>query len=344
MPRPLGWSLWEPFNRTEHPVSLAMDDDDFIRQDIKFTATLPPPTFIHSPGVAIKYFLHGYHSDESMLAGAAVISSDGLCPPFDASPNKNLFQHLFEIKFNYENHSCIRGISPCEFACCFGFFDDLTYRLSQPANKFSLDAAIPARTSAWLFEQVHAHLTFLRDSNCEIFSPNQFAAPAATIQAFVNGAIGARLPSHAQWVEAYAADPECCAMRDLVLNPGKLSKETLKGIHYTYCQLLRQSFIVIKDDMLIFREPIRGSNSYTCLQIIPRGLHDIIFIVFHSNPIGGHLNAYHTLHRLHLWYHWPEMYSFIKQMCSACPGCALANPTCSTSSELVYHFPIDAPF
>ena len=132
-----------------------------------------------------------------MLAGAAVISSDGLCPPFDASPNNNLFQHLFGIEFNYDNHSRVRGISPFEFARCFGFIDDLTYRLSQPANKFSLDAAVPARTSAWLFEQVHAHLTFIRDSNCEIFSPNQFAAPAATIQAFVNGAISSCLPSHA---------------------------------------------------------------------------------------------------------------------------------------------------
>jgi hypothetical protein len=38
------------------------------------------------------------------------------------------------------------------------------------------------------------------------------------------------------------------------------------------------------------------------------------------------------------------MYSFIKRMCIACPGCALSNPTRSTSSELVYHFPIEAPF
>jgi len=121
-----------------------------------------------------------------------------------------------------------------------------------------------------------------------------------------------RLPSRARWVEAYAADPECCAIRDLVLNPGKISKETLKGVHYTYRQPLRQSFIVIEDDMLIFREPIRGSTSYTHLQIVPQGLYDIIFIAFHSNPIGGHLNAYRTLHRLHLRYHWPEMYSFIK--------------------------------
>jgi hypothetical protein len=96
--------------------------------------------------------------------------------------------------------------------------------------------------------------------------------------------------------------------------------------------------------MLIFCEPIQGSTSYTCLQIFPRGLYDIIFIVFHSNPIGGHLNASHTLHQLCLCYHWPGMYSFIKQMCNACPGCALSNVTCSTSSELVYHLPIDAPF
>ncbi len=171
MPWPLGLFLWEPFNRTEHSVSLAVDDDDFMRQDVKFTAMLPPSTFIHSPDVAIKYFFHGCHSDESMLAGA-VISFDRLCPPFDASLNKNLFQNLFGIEFNYENHSRVRGISPFEFARCFGFIDDLTYRLSQPANKFSLDAAVPSRTSAWLLEQVRAHLTFLHDSNCEIFSPN----------------------------------------------------------------------------------------------------------------------------------------------------------------------------
>ena len=56
--------------------------------------------------------------------------------------------------------------------------------------------------------------------------------------------------------------------------------------------------------MLIFREPIQGSTSYTRLQIVSRGLYDIIFIAFHSNPIGGHLNAYRTFHQLHLRYHW----------------------------------------
>jgi hypothetical protein len=82
-----------------------------------------------------------------MLAGAAVVLSDGLCPPFDASPNKNMFQHLFGIKFHYENHSHIHDILPFKFACCFRFNNNLTYWLSQPANEFCLDAAVPGRTS-----------------------------------------------------------------------------------------------------------------------------------------------------------------------------------------------------
>jgi hypothetical protein len=38
------------------------------------------------------------------------------------------------------------------------------------------------------------------------------------------------------------------------------------------------------------------------------------------------------------------MYAFVKRMCQACPGCALANPTRSKSSELIYNIPIEAPF
>jgi hypothetical protein len=92
-------------------------------------------------------------------------------------------------------------------------------------------------------------------------------------------------------MEAYAANPECCAIRDLILNPSKMCRKTLKSVHYSYQQPLCQSLIMIEDKMLIFREPIQGSTSYTCLQIVPKGLYDIIFIAFHSNPIGKHLNA-----------------------------------------------------
>ncbi len=36
------------------------------------------------------------------------------------------------------------------------------------------------------------------------------------------------------------------------------------------------------------------------------------------------------------------MWAYVSQMCQACPGCALANPTYSKSSELVYIFLVDA--
>jgi hypothetical protein len=71
----------------------------------------------------------------------------------------------------------------------------------------------------------------------------------------------------------------------------EMCRETLKSVHYSYRQPLCQSLIVIKDEMLIFHKPIQGSTSYTRLQIVPKGLYDIVFIAFHSNPIGGHLNA-----------------------------------------------------
>jgi hypothetical protein len=69
---------------------------------------------------------------------------------------------------------------------------------------FSLDSAMPTFTSAWLFKQVHAYLVYLQDANTELFLPNQFAVPTATIQAFVNVAIGTWLPSQDQWIRAYS--------------------------------------------------------------------------------------------------------------------------------------------
>jgi hypothetical protein len=185
---------------------------------------------------------------------------------------------------------------------------------------------------------------FVRDSNCKLFLPNRWAASAASIQLFVNGAIGSRLPSRSRWVDAYKNDPACTLIRNLVLHPGKICKSTLKDVHYVYRQPLRQLHIVIEDEMLIFREPICGSMSYTRLQIVPAELRDILFVAFHSNPIGGHLDMACTLHRLRLRYHWPKMYAYIKRMCQACPGCALSNPSRSPSSDIVYHFPIEALF
>ena len=342
-PRPLRSFLWEPFNRTEYSVSLGKDDNDFCRQDTRFTTSATVPQG-KPPGVVIRYYLHRPDSDENCLSGASVVSAAGLCPPFDACLNGNLFQHLFGIEFDYEGHRRVRSISPFEFARCFNFTDELTHRLSQPKNKFCLDGAIPGHTSLWLFGQIHSHLIFLRDSNCEIVSPQQYAAPVGSVQSFLNGAVGLRLPSRERWISAYSDDPDCCVIRRLILNPGSICKSALSDVHYCYRHPLRQSQLVLEDDMIIYREPIRGSHSFTRLQVVPKALFGVIFTAFHSNPLGGHFNAFRTLHRIRLRYFWPEMYTFVKKMCSACPGCALANSGRRTSSELVYHFPVEAPF
>jgi hypothetical protein len=185
---------------------------------------------------------------------------------------------------------------------------------------------------------------YLRDSNCKIFSPNHFATPATTIQAFVNSAIGVQLPLHEEWVQAYSDDSEMSIIRDFVLNSSKINTATLNMVNYNFRAPLHQSLIFIENGMLFYKEPICGGLSYTHLQLVPQEFYNILFIAFHSTPIGGHMNVYHTLQCLCLWYYWPGMYSYIKCMCNACPGCTLANPTKSKSSELMYNFPIKAPF
>ncbi len=177
-------------------------------------------------GVIIKYSIHHPDSNDTVLVGLEVISVDGLCPAFNACPNLNIFQTYFGLEFDHDGHSYIQAISSYKFVCCFRFIDQLTYRLSQPPYKFCIDPAMPAHTSEWLFEQVHAHLVYLRDANSELFLPNQFATPAATIQAFVNGTIEICLPSRDQWIKAYSDDKEMSTIRDFITNPSKINNMT----------------------------------------------------------------------------------------------------------------------
>jgi hypothetical protein len=67
---------------------------------------------------------------------------------------------------------------------------------------------------------------------------------------------------------------------------------------------------------MIYHEPISGSAGlYTRLQLVPKEFYNILFVAFHLNPLGGHLNAYLTLHRLRLQFYCSGMYSYIKRMC-----------------------------
>ncbi len=217
----------------------------------------------------MKYHLHRADLDATILVGSLVLSTGGLFPPFESCPNRNLFQQFFGIEFIQNGHTYVRAISTYEFACCFGLVESIQYRLSHKKHKFGLEAVMPGRTLAWLFEQIHSHLVFLRNANSEVFSPNQFAARTATIQMLVSRAICTRLLSKERWVQAYANDSELRTVQELAVNPSLITTQSLSQVNHNFCGLLRQSLISVEDDMLIFREPISGSISYTCLTLVP---------------------------------------------------------------------------
>ncbi len=123
-PRPIGAFVWEPFNRIEHSLSHGRDDDEFDSR--KMIATIPKPVASQQPrGVTIKYYLYRADSDATILAGSSVLSSGGLCPPFESCPNRNLFQQFFGIEFIHEGHTHVHAISTYEFACCFGLVESI---------------------------------------------------------------------------------------------------------------------------------------------------------------------------------------------------------------------------
>ncbi len=97
-------------------ISWSRDPQGFQHQDIRFTTTKPTSEVPSEKGVLIKYFIHGHGVDKSALCGYAVVSTDGLCPTFKAGSNQNMLQHLFGIKFHYDDHTHVRGISPFKFA------------------------------------------------------------------------------------------------------------------------------------------------------------------------------------------------------------------------------------
>ncbi len=51
-------------------------------------------------------------------------------------------------------------------------------------------------------------------------------------------------------------------MRNLILNPSKISNESLSKVNHNYRSMLQKLLMCIEDGMLILKEPIVGSNSY----------------------------------------------------------------------------------
>jgi hypothetical protein len=125
-------------------------------------------------------------------------------------------------------------------------------------------------------------------------------------------AICSRLPSSKKWAKAYKNDSELCLVRNIILNPPKICNESLSKVNHNYRMPLRQSLLLFKDGMLIMKECITGSDSYTRLQLVPREFYNIILIAFCDNPVGAHLNLVQTLHQIQLPFYWLSMFSYVK--------------------------------
>ncbi len=125
-------------------------------------------------------------------------------------------------------------------------------------------------SSAWVFDHILDCLLSICNSTAEIFEPKQFAAPAATIQAFLSGTVGISLPSREHWIKSYDTDRDLRRIREIIANPSTLSNNLLCDINYNYHSALRKLLIVLEDGILVFREPIAGKGLYTRLQLVPK--------------------------------------------------------------------------
>jgi hypothetical protein len=267
---PIGEFIWEPFNRPEHAISLAHNDADFDKQDTQLKVSTIKSMPNNDRGIIIKYSIHRPDSDNTVLVGLEVISVDGLCPAFNACPNLNISKPILDSSLIMRVTHTSKPFHPTNlFTASTSSTSSLTDSFNHHTNFASTPLCLLAHPSGYSSKSTHIWCTLEIDANSELFLPNQFAAPAATIQAFVNGAIRIWLPSRDQWIKAYSNDKEMSTICDLITNPFKINNTTLNTVNYNYRVALCQSLIVIEDDMLIFRGPVRGGSSYTRLQLVP---------------------------------------------------------------------------
>ncbi len=90
-------------------------------------------------------------------------------------------------------------------------------------------------------------------------------------------------------------------IRDLIVNPSKINNTTLNTVNHNYQAALRQSQIVIEDDMLIFKEPVRGGSvaaksKFTAYSILaPRKISNLCIFEYtyvYSNIHGHFVDDY----------------------------------------------------
>ena len=185
---------------------------------------------------------------------------------------------------------------------------NISLKLSELYFFHLMDAGIPGKTSASLINCAYERLMSIRKDLLDIFEPEVYA-PAlrtrgnkeSTSPAIVfSNAVGAKFPSDTAYKAAYSTEKECSLMMYLIGNPSMIKKPNAEKLHYSYRGPIIRKLIIMDEGMIILKEPIRGEFTYRNLRIVPRDIRHILFIEFHSNPIGGHFGLHNTVVRIRL--------------------------------------------
>ena len=263
-----------------------------------------------------------------------------------------LFGSLFGISYpnnnytviNAEPKESIRAISLTEYISCYGYDSNYSsYLTGQPNIIHALRRTLPCRTVQHIAAE-SAHFSLRSSIDRRSIHASNTTGVDLFIPARFNGIIADQLPDESAWRTAYENDESCNAILRLISNPGDITNESLIKVHYTYRAAIRNSKIKWERQRLILYEPVAHSTNSIRLTIVPLELRKHVFISFHANPIGGHYSLYYTLHRIRLRFHWPNMYTYIKNNIDDCIACVLRNGRTRASSELLYSFPLSAPY
>ena len=336
--------LYTDFNRSEYVCAYGKSSPGFASENNSFRAVNP----VHTPNLLSKCSYNIVRKDDptGVVIGCGIYDTAGLAPPMSA-PNRNIFGQLFGLEFECQLEvtqppmSAIRAISTYEYASLYSLHPELTVQLAEIPNSHLLDGGIPARTSVAVMSRVYRQLFDLRKENFEVIDTSLSSAPV-TVQSYFSGAIGARLPDKDAWMKAYELDPITKKLRAMCTNPSLINKKNLDKLPFLYRSPLRKGCIAISDNFIVLKEP-QSNHSYQIMRIVPKSLHNIIFIASHANTSGCHFGYAQTLSKMRQRFTWAGMSTYIKRMCSSCAGCTMANATVTRKSDLLYNFPVDGP-
>lgn len=88
--------------------------------------------------------------------------------------------------------------------------------------------------------------------------------------------------------------------------------------------------------IIVCNIPVGGENRFVCLLLVPSGIWRIMFEVYHTSGVGGHLGINKTLIVLRLRFLWPNMRAQIIGWVKACVLCVQLKCNTRVNQQLVH--------